>query len=261
MSSIDASSTITRSASSGRSRVALEGAGQGVELEQAMDGLRLARRWPRTAAWRRGRWGRRGAPAASCSARIATIPRTRVVLPVPGPPVITSTRAREAAADRLALLGGERDPLALLEPGERLVDVDLWAAARGWSRRARRRAGEPLLGDRERPGEDRREGRAGLGPAQRLAAAGRRLDRHLGGLRERLEGRLEGRAIDREELCGVGEEPLARQVDVPLVGGGREGVEEPGAHPLRRVGGEAEGAGDPVGAVEADAADLGRARR
>ena len=54
-----ASSTISTSASSGRSRVALEGALLRVALEQAVQRRRLGARSPRSAAWRRARWARR----------------------------------------------------------------------------------------------------------------------------------------------------------------------------------------------------------
>ena len=59
------------------------------------------------------------------AARMRRIELTIVVLPTPGPPVITSTLDRSARRIAVHLALGERQAGLLLDPGHRLVGVDI----------------------------------------------------------------------------------------------------------------------------------------
>jgi hypothetical protein len=63
--------------------------------------------------------------------------------------------------------------------------------------------------------------------------------------------------VHLEQLHGVGDQPLLRQVAVPLVGRLRQRVLEPGLHPVGAVVRDADGLGDAVGGEEADAPHVG----
>ena len=100
-----------RRANRGRAvgRVALEAAERRIEFEQAVNGLGFA---AGRFAQPLGGPARRGAQVHSAGlapAKISRMPRTIVVLPTPGPPVMTSTFSRVACADGLAL---RRPPVA-----------------------------------------------------------------------------------------------------------------------------------------------------
>ena len=101
-STIEVSSMTSRSQSSGLSPSALEAAALGVDLEQPVDGLGLepgGSRSYRLAARPVGAQSRSLTPLA---ARMRRIELTMVVLPTPGPPVMTSTF--DSRASRIALI-------------------------------------------------------------------------------------------------------------------------------------------------------------
>ena len=122
--------------------VAVELAGLRVELEQPVEGGRLGARWPRPGAWRRGRWGRRAAPSGASSPGSSTMPRTSVVLPVPGPPVITSTLRVSPARIASRCWRARAICSCLLEPGEGALERRSRAAASA-GRAGRGRAPRP----------------------------------------------------------------------------------------------------------------------
>ncbi len=153
--------------------------------------------------------------------------------------------ARQPEPNRLALLGGEGDLLALLEPGEGALDVERQG------RRRRGGEGGDALGDLALGGVEGRE-------IDRRRAVRQRLDDRLAGGGERREPRLDPPRLDAEERHGFLQERRPRQEAVAALGRLAQEVEEGGLDPLRRVLRQPQRRGDPVGAAEADAEDLDR---
>ena len=68
--------------------------------------------------------GAQSAIATALAVRIFSRELTSVVLPTPGPPVITSTLETESDANSLSLAIGERQLCPLLDPWDRHVGID-----------------------------------------------------------------------------------------------------------------------------------------
>ena len=171
------------------------------------------------------------------------IPRTSVVLPVPGPPVTTTSAEVNAAARAWRCRSARRMPApasyqATARPTSRLTgggggrSIAETRSVTESSARARR--GRYTAGSRP--------GRSRTTAASRSASRSRAVSRSPGVTPEQGPGRLQ--------------QPVPRLEDVPLLGGQAEGVEEAGLEPLGGVLGQAEAAGHPVGGQEADPEDL-----
>ena len=122
-STIDASSTTSRSRSSGLSRVALEAAQGRVELQQAVDGLGLAAGRLRQALGGPARRAHR-AQRSRLAAKISRMPRTIVVLPTPGPPVMTSTFCASPARMASRCVAASSRPIFFSTQASGRVDID-----------------------------------------------------------------------------------------------------------------------------------------
>ena len=113
--------------------------------------------WPRarcsrTAAWRPGRSGRRARRATRLARRILRMALTRVVLPTPGPPVMTRTLEVSARRTAALLALRQREAGPALDPGDRLVGIDRRPGRRAGGERAEP-LGDALLGP-VKPGEE-----------------------------------------------------------------------------------------------------------
>ena len=169
---------------------------------------------------------------------------TMVVLPTPGPPVMTSTldiRARRMASFWLASKAQAR---LLLDPRQGLVGIDPgpWQLA---VCQGAQPFGDGLLGPVE-PGQEhagRFAHRVGDDGAFCQFEIERRLDQFLGHL---------------QQCLGQRDQFLDRQAAVALVHGLGQRIGDAGAHPDHGGLLDAELHGDGVGRLEADAADIAR---
>src|SRR5690606_32752529 len=75
---------------------------------------------------------------------------------------------------------------------------------------------------------------------------------------ERLDALVELRAVAAEELARMLEQRLAFEIDMSVARGVVQRVQDPGLHALGRVRADADGPGDLVGGLEADAPHLER---
>jgi hypothetical protein len=169
---------------------------------------------------------------------------TRVVLPTPGPPVITSTLERVARRSASRWLGARDRPVLALHPGDGALHVDL-----GPGRRPKGEGPQPL-----------RDGL--LGPVQaRQEHAGRALQRvrhHVTCLELQLERRLDQLRGYLDQGGGLGGELRHRQAAMPFAGGLGQGEGDAGPDPDHGRGLDAELLGHEIGGAEADAADVTR---
>ena len=165
---------------------------------------------------------------------------------MPGPAGDDQHLAGEPGPDRLALLAGEGERLALLEPVERAVHVDLQGQGRldqqGADARRHARLGRMEGSEEHRPI---------LGAVQRLEDDLLHVGQGHQGLLHQSGGRF-------EELLRFLDQGLARQVDVPPVRALAQEVKRAGLDALRRRGRDAQVLGDLVRRLEADAVDVRR---
>ena len=188
-----------------------------------------------------------GAHSRSCvpfAARMRRIALTMVVLPTPGPPVMTSTLDISASRIAATWLSARCKTDALLDPRQGLVRIDP-----GPGQRAVRQPHQPL-------------GDGALGPIQTgQKHAGRFADlvgdhRALGQFQ--IERRADQLLRHLEQLLGERDQLVGRQAAMALVHGLGQRIGDAGAHPDHRGLLDAELHGDRVGGLEADAADVAR---
>ncbi len=167
---------------------------------------------------------------------------TSVVLPTPGPPVMTSARRGDRLLERLALAGRKLLAGLALAPLDRLVEIN---------RRIRGRHAAQILD----PGGD-----AFLGPFQRgqedeflivdllrhEVAVGVRL----------LQGRSDDLLVHEQELAGLVLQELHRQGAMAVAGRFQQHMAQAGAGPDQRVVRDADLLGNLVGGLEADAVNV-----
>lgn len=160
----------------------------------------------------------------------------------------------EREPDGGLLLGGERGPRTPREPAERLVPVDVLEAGHPVLRGAQQTmhlGGQGDLGAVEGDQVHGGDRLTVLGARHLLPYDALRVLRELGQAVDDEPG------VDLEQLHPVGDQPLLGQEAVPLVGGLRKGVLEPGLDPLGAVVRDADGLRDAVGGEESDAPDVG----
>ena len=179
------------------------------------------------------------------AARMRRIALTMVVLPTPGPPVMTSTFDVSASRIAATWLSASARPMRLLDPGQRLVRID---------RRARAACRSPGAVSRSAMARSARCRPArktqGVSPTVSAITAPSCSSRSSAVLDQLLR--------DLEQLLGQRRQLLGRQAAMALVHGLGQRVGDPGAHPDHRGLLDAELHGDRVGGLEADAADVAR---
>ena len=182
--------------------------------------------------------------------RIRTMALMIVVLPVPGPPVITSAcpvSARVTAARCGSASAIPHSPSKRLQLG---LDVEARGGVPGGEDHPEQLGGGGLVRV-----EAREIDRLGGGAA--VLVAGQRLGAHEPAPVQIVDGVLERLGFDLEQLDGPLHQLAARQVDVPgALGALDERVDQPGLEPLRRLRRQPERAGDGVGGAKTDAEDL-----
>ena len=169
---------------------------------------------------------------------------TSVVLPTPGPPVITSSLERSASRTASRWLAARVEPELALDPGDRLLGVDR-RPGRAAGGQAAQPLGDALLGAVQ-PGQEH------------AGAALDRVGHHrpLGQLQ--LEGRVDHLGRDLQQLGGERAQLVGGQAAMALVHGLGQGVADPGPGADHRRLLDPEPHRDLVGALEADAADVAR---
>ena len=176
-------------------------------------------------------------------------------LPQPGPPVSTATRCVSASRTACSCSGGQLRPGPGPQPRQRLAPVDRRrrraSGPPAWSSSRSRAAASDGLGAVERHQIHRRDR-----PAADARVGHRFADHPLGG------GQLGQAGADQvgghaEDLRGVGEQVRLGQVAVPVVGGLGQRVLDAGLHPLRAVVRDPDRLGDRVGGLEPDPPHLG----
>ncbi len=217
--------------------VADELAGLGIELQQAVEGRRLAARRLGEALGGAAGGRRQQHLLALLFEDPDEAPHQRRLAGA-GAAGDHQHLAGEAGADGLPLLAGELDRLALLEPVEGAVDVDLQRQRRLDEERPQARR-DPGLGSVKRPEVD------GL-----ILGGVQRFEHDLLGLGQRREGPVDEGGRRFEQLLGLLQQRLARQVGVAAVARLPQQVERAGLDALRRRGRNAEGGGDLVGRLE-----------
>ena len=153
-STIDVSSTTSRSHVE-RVRARRAGSRRAPDRPRAAGGSSSPRgRCSPTAAWPRGRSARRARAWTPLARRISRIAFTSVVLPTPGPPVMTRTFERSASRIASRWLSASVMPALRLDPRHGLLGVDrrpgqaAGAEAAQASRRSRARRGAARPGRR-----------------------------------------------------------------------------------------------------------------
>ena len=143
---------------------------------------------------------------------------TMVVLPTPGPPVMTSTLERQRQADRRLLAVGKLQAAALLDPGQGLVRIDPGP-------------GELAVDEPQQPLGD-----GPLGPIETCQEHARRFADAVGD--DRCHRRVPDRAAVRISSCGTSSKLLGErhqlvggQSAMALVHGLGQGKGDAGAHP------------------------------
>ena len=168
---------------------------------------------------------------------------TRVVLPTPGPPVITSTLERSASRTASRWLVGQADAGPRLDPGDRLVGIDR-AARAGGPRPARSSRSAMPRSARYSPARNTqaRPSTVSATTAPSASSSASAASDHLGG-------------ISSSSAASVAQ-LVHRQAAMALVHGLGQGVADagPGADHRRLL--DPEPRRDLVGAPEADAADV-----
>ena len=253
-SSIEASSTTTRSASSGRSR----------SYAASPPGLSSSSRCTVEASAPVSSASRLAArPVGAASTTLAflarassTIERTVKDLPQPGPPVSTATFSVSASRTACLLLGGELGPRTPREPGQRLVPVHVPEGGHPvlvGAQQAQQLGGEGEFGAVEGHQVDGGDGlRRRPGPAPSPV----RRPPVLGGASSARHSMT--RPVSTwSSFTASRDQPLLGEEAVALVGGLRQGVLQARLDPLRAVVRDADGLGDLVGGEEADAPDVG----
>ena len=175
--------------------------------------------------------------------KISRMLRTSVVLPTPGPPVMTSIFCWHACRNCLLLPGRELDPQLPFDPGDRLFNVD----SRHGVRRGRCDSLNGL-------------GKAHLGPVQRgQVEPGFPLDLftnnclfgHRGPYRL-----LNDDLVDLDQSGGVVNDARLREANVPLAGKLLKRVADGGPCPVRAVAVDSQLGGQFVGRLEADPSNV-----
>ena len=167
-----------------------------------------------------------------------------VVLPTPGPPVMTSTLEIRASRIAVLWLSASCRPDALLDPGQGLVRIDP-------------RPGKLAVTEPDQSVSD-----AALGPIEARQKHARRFTDPIGDHGALGELQIEGRADQLlrhlEQLLGERDQFIGRQSAMTLVHGFGERIGDAGAHPDHGGLLDAEFHGNRVGGLEADAADIAR---
>ena len=244
-STIDISSTTSRSHSSGCDSCRLNPPVRRVHLEQAVDRLRLEAGRLRQPLGRAAGRRARAPPATPRAPTTARIAFSSVVLPTPGPPVMTRNFDATARRSASACIARERHRRAAPRPRgwrgrRRSASRARWPAAR--LRIARR---DDPLGRVQAREEHARRGRP---PCPRRPSRPR--------VRARSASRHE-RFGDVEQLRRAGQQVRERQAAVPVVGRLEQRVADAGARPDHRRLLDAERRRHLVGRQEPDAADVG----
>ena len=160
--------------------------------------------------------------------RIWTTARTRVVFPVPGPPVMTSSFEVEGPATWPHPAREPVELVTLFEPGERPVDVDLWGCSSGLRQELSQTASGAHLGGVEIGTGIQRSARCrsrSMTTPPSLAV----LSRHQ---------RLDQIGLDFEQSRSLLDQQRSGKIDVAFVGRPDPGCR---AGPRRCVSGESEG--------------------
>ena len=169
---------------------------------------------------------------------------TRVVLPTPGPPVITSSLARRARRTASRWLGARPSPSLC---STQAIAGSASTAGQGGlpAARPRSRSAMPCS--------------ARYSPARNThGAALDRVGHHRPVRQLQLEGGVDQLGRDRQQLGGERAQLVGGQAAMALVHGLGQGIADPGPGPDHRPGLDAEPHRDLVGTLEADAADVAR---
>ena len=170
---------------------------------------------------------------------------TSVVLPTPGPPVITRTLLATARRRASRWLGARVRPPRLFQPRDGLVDGE-----------GRATAAAPRTRDCSRSAMSRS---ARYRPARKTQRRSPRVSATTAPSCE-FEGQRGGEPVGRhlQQLAACAQQIVLGQAAVALVHRLGQGVADAGADPHHGVLGDAELRRDLVGRLEADAADVAR---